>query len=116
MASRSPPEYQFDFDAWQTLARLDPAGFERRRRELLEALIRHSPSEKRLRCLQFRIDLERRRSPVPLKTCLYISARMWDSFHELRCALERMAAVCSVESAPLPAAEKKPGQILPFRR
>lgn len=70
-----------DFNAWQDLARRDPAAFEARRREAVQALIERSPSERRerLRCLQWRIDRVRERSHTPMAGCLSLYGMMWDS-------------------------------------
>lgn len=75
------PQRRFDFDHWVTLARDDPAGFETARRRYLEALIDSAEPEarRRLRGLQFRIDMERRRAPNPLAACIRIQSLMWDS-------------------------------------
>lgn len=42
---------------------------------------------RRLQGLQCRIDLERMRARTPLKSCLRLSALMWDAFLECRDAL-----------------------------
>lgn len=72
----------FDFDEWARLARRDPAGFEARRRELLDAVIAEAPASRRqrLRRLQWRIDRERERCPNPLGACVRLSDWMWRSF------------------------------------
>jgi len=72
---------RFDFDQWAALARDDPAGFEQQRRDRVDALIlRASPAQRRrLRGLQFRIDMERRRAATPMAACVRIQAWMWDS-------------------------------------
>ncbi|MBS4097186.1 MAG: DUF3135 domain-containing protein [Sulfuricella sp.] len=81
----------FDFDAWVKLARSDPAAFDRRRQEYLEGIIEKSRGDKaRLRGMQWRIDMERRKDGTPLKTCLWISEMMWDSFHDLDTELHRI--------------------------
>ena len=71
----------FDFDAWRELAALDPDGFEVRRQHLIESVIQASDgsSQARLRGLQFRMDMERRRSSNPMAACLRISNMMWDA-------------------------------------
>jgi hypothetical protein len=72
----------FDFDEWARLAQRDPAGFEARRRELLDAVIAEAPASRRqrLRRLQWRIDRERERCPNPLNACVRLSGWMWRSF------------------------------------
>jgi len=71
----------FDFDHWLALARDDPAAFEAERRGLIEALILRAPPvrQRRLRGLQFRIDMERRRARTPMAACVRIQSLMWDS-------------------------------------
>ncbi|MBA2350814.1 MAG: DUF3135 domain-containing protein [Burkholderiales bacterium] len=79
----------FDFDTWAHLAKHDKDEFERRRQAAVEQLIASAPpaSQRRLRGLQFRIDMERRRAVTPLGACVRISEMMWDSVFELHDAL-----------------------------
>jgi hypothetical protein len=78
------PDHQaFDFDAWAALAQNDPAAFELRRQQAIEALIQAaSPAhQRRLRGLQFRIDMERMRSKSPMAACLRLYQMTMDSFY-----------------------------------
>ena len=70
----------FDFDHWAALARDDPDRFEELRRDCVDALIERSgPRQRqRLRGIQFRIDMERRRSTSPMGACVRIQSLMWD--------------------------------------
>lgn len=70
---------KFNFDEWSQLAKRDPDAFEARRRLLIEQVIQHATdaNRARLRGLQFRLDMERRRSRTPLGACLRISDMMW---------------------------------------
>lgn len=79
------PSAPFDFNHWAELARKDPEAFSRQRRMFIEAYIANKShlDQARLKAFQFRIDMERRRTSVPLKACLRISAMMWDSFYEM---------------------------------
>jgi hypothetical protein len=72
---------KFDFDQWAALARDDPAGFERQRRARVDALILRALPEqrRRLRGLQFRIDMERRRARTPMAACVRLQSLMWDT-------------------------------------
>lgn len=81
MISRSAPQ-RFDFDAWASLARDDPEAFEARRRGLIDQLIERAQPRQRRRLLglQFRIDMERRRSRTPMAACVRIQELMWESF------------------------------------
>ncbi len=71
-----------DFDEWVALAQTDPAAFEARRSNLIEDFIQNSPNhmQRRLRGLQFRVDMERRRAHTPMGACVRISGMMWDAF------------------------------------
>ena len=72
---------QFNFSEWSQLAIEDPAGFEKRRRRVIDQIISHFPEakQKRLRMLQWRIDRERDRSATPMAACIRLSSMMWDS-------------------------------------
>jgi hypothetical protein len=77
----------FDFDEWALLARTAPDEFERRRRALIEIHILKSGNVRRMRGLQWRIDLEMSRARNPVDACVRLSKMMWDSFMELNLAL-----------------------------
>jgi hypothetical protein len=70
-----------DFDQWADLAKTDPAAFEARRAEVIEAAIQQMPSHKqhRMRCLQWKIDQVRGQASTPLAACIRLSEMMWDS-------------------------------------
>ena len=114
---------EFDFDEWSSLAKSDPAAFEEKRLELIEEFLRELPAhdQQRLRGLQFRIDMERRRARTPMAACLKLSAMMWDSLlgsRGLKNALDSLmhaATSATPQSAPaLPPV--RAAQILPFRK
>ena len=77
----------FDFDEWAMLARTAPDEFEQRRRAVIESLISSSDHVRRLRGLQWRIDLEISRARNPMDACVRLSNMMWDSFMDLNHAL-----------------------------
>lgn len=72
---------EIDFDSWAELARTDPDAFEARRLAAIDALIASAPeaNRERLRCLQWRIDQERRLARTPMAACIRISRMMWRS-------------------------------------
>jgi len=102
---------EFDVDEWQRLAREDPREFERRRQAAIESLIGQAPPElrERLRALQCRIDLERRRAKTPLEATVRLQSMMWERFGQLR---ETLMAL-SGQSAPAPA---RRARVLPFNK
>ncbi len=74
------------FDEWfeelSRLAQEDPDAFERRRKELIEEAIQQANPvhHERLRQLQWRIDMERRRCKTPLASCIKLHEMLWDIF------------------------------------
>jgi len=96
-----------DFDDWAELAQSDPAGFEARREQAIDALITRMPEHKqqRMRCLQWKIDQVRNRAGSPMAACIKLSEMMWDSLTGpggLKEALDRMS---DQNAAPLPNAD-----------
>jgi hypothetical protein len=71
----------FNFEEWAALASQDPDAFEQRRKDYIETFISTQPSSKqrKLRGLQFKIDMERRRARTPMGACIKLSSMMWDS-------------------------------------
>ena len=84
MANTLPP-----FDELVKLALEDPAAFERLRQEHIEALISAAPehTQRRLKGLQFQIDMIRRKNKSPMGACITISKMMYDALYHLREAL-----------------------------
>lgn len=70
------------FDDWAELARTDPAAFEARRRAVIDDFLDGVPERNRqqLKCLQWRVDMERRRASTPTAACYQIYRMMWRSF------------------------------------
>jgi hypothetical protein len=79
--SHSTRQDHLDFDQLSSLATLDPEAFEARRDELIEEVISSAPLHRqpRLRGLQWRLDLLRKRSRTPLAACIRMSEMMWES-------------------------------------
>ena len=113
--------FLFDFDEWSQLAKTDPAAFETRRLALIEAYLHRFPPlpQRRLRGVQFRIDMERRRARTPLAACLKLSAMMWESLlgqHGLKTALDTLLDYTSPRSALARRQSACSARILPFRK
>ena len=108
--------HSFDFDEWVELASTDQVTFEQRRNAVIEDLIARAnePIRRRLRGLQFRIDMERRRARTPMQACLKISTMMWDSLLDdngLKAALESLSRFDS----EFPKYQQT-AKVIPFRR
>ena len=113
--------FSFDFDDWSRLAKDDPSAFEARRQALIEEFLRQfpQPDQQRLRGLQFRIDMVRRRARTPMGACLKISSMMWESLlgnHGLKAALDTLLEYASSPVAATPAAHATSASIIPFRK
>lgn len=108
-----------DFDPahWLKLAQDDPHAFECARLEAIETLIAAAPPDiqDRLRGLQCRIDLERRKARTPLGAAVRLQSLMWDRFESLRAALNDVRNLdlnsLKPEATPRPSA-----RIIPFQR
>ncbi|MEC8909041.1 MULTISPECIES: DUF3135 domain-containing protein [Thalassolituus] len=74
------------FDEMVRLAKNDPETLERIRLKLIEETIAEAPANchRRLRGLQFQIDMERRRASNPMSACVKISKMMHDSLYTMR--------------------------------
>jgi hypothetical protein len=103
---------EFRLEEWERLAREDPEGFERRRKDAIESFIAQAPPEhrERLRGLQFQIDLERRRAKTALAATVRLQTLMWERFGKLREALLALA------EGARPAAARSKARIIPFNK
>ena len=104
---------KLDFDAMSVIARDDPVEFERLRQAAIDKFIESAPQQrrKRLRGLQWRIDLERR-GRSPLSACLRISRMMWDHLLETNGLLGLQSRfLCSDSPRQVSSASAK---IIPF--
>ncbi len=113
--------FSFDFDEWSRLAQVDPSAFEARRLALIEEFLRQfpQPDQQRLRGLQFRIDMVRRRSRTPLGACLKISSMMWESLLGSRGLKTAFDTLLACPKSPVPARSAglvTSARIIPFRK
>jgi hypothetical protein len=89
---KSEPIAGLSLEAIQSLAISDPDLLEQQRRDAIESLIMSDPDlERHMRSLQFRIDMEIRRSKTPLQACLRLSSLMWDEFLKMNDALNLLS-------------------------
>ena len=121
MTTTNSTSTPFDFDRWAELAQADPEAFEAWRQALIEEAIEAAPagSRPRMRGLQFRIDLERRRARTPLKACMRISSLMWQSVVGENGLLEALNGMGrTLQRAPIASVDpaREPAKLLVFRR
>lgn len=78
-----------DFDELVRLYKTDPIAFEQLRHDLCEQLIENAPERirQRLRGIQFKVDMTRRKARTPMSACLSLSRMMQESLMELQAAL-----------------------------
>lgn len=94
LLSKFKPDHHDDielpsFDELKHLAEQDPESFEILRKSLCEKTIAQAPinKRKRLRGLQFKIDMERQRCDSSLASCIRISELMNESLLNLNSVL-----------------------------
>ena len=106
---------EFDLDEWMRLAKRDPVAFEFRRKETIKQTIDQSRTEKRiLEGLQFRLDMERRRSRNPMAACIRLYGMMMDYFDsEFRPVVE--SADKKRVMSPVVSDNKDSGEVIPFQ-
>jgi hypothetical protein len=116
MKSYQLNQQEMGFDEWKALAQNDPATFEAKRRQCIEALIGSAPEEKRrrLRGLQWQIDQTRSLARTPMASCIAISNMMWDSLYQLNQHQRELAHAAPAKQSVRPAASVA-ATVLPFR-
>jgi len=89
------------FDDLMKMAQDNPEQLEELRQQLCDQVIASAPEvhRRRLRGLQFQIDMQRRRAKNPMAACMKISGMMHESFGELRDALNDLKDVRSGKAA-----------------
>lgn len=107
-----------EFDKLREMAQNNPEQLERLRMELCDQLIQDAPEKyrRKLRGLQFRVDMERRRAKSPMAACIAISGMMHDSFDRLRQTLNEATGNATPGYLNTPSSEVEEGKVLPFRR
>jgi hypothetical protein len=103
------------FDEMVRLAKNDPETLERIRLKLIEETIAEAPENchRRLRGLQFQIDMERRRASNPMSACVRISKMMHDSLYTMRQTLNA-AVGQATDDVVMPLETPSQAQVLAF--
>lgn len=108
----------FDFDEWKDLAASDPQAFESRRREIIERQICRAPEQlqRRLRGLQWKIDIVRQRYRDPRVSSAKLFDMMWEQVYGRDGFLQALtmpagpAATHSIDKAEIiPLSVRRPG-------
>jgi len=108
----------FNFDEWLELAKRDPEGFEQRRQVVIENYINTLPlsKQRRLRGLQFRIDMERRRAHTAMGACIKLSSMMWDALVGPGGLAASLQSLTNTQSQVMKAEPTRDAQVLSFRK
>ena len=72
--------YTFDFESWFKLFESNPEEFEKQRKKVIDELIISSREKRRLNGLQFKVDMERKRSKTPIGSCVRLSNILMEHF------------------------------------
>jgi len=89
---------EFDFDYWSKLAKQDPDAFEAAREAEINkhiASLGDEATQERMRRLQWRVEMERKRSSSPLDAAARIYDMMWDSVGSNIKALDELVELVS---------------------
>ena len=108
-----------EFEDLVKMAKEDPEGLENLRKECIDEIINSANDEdqrRRLRGLQFKIDMEREKAKNPMAACIKLSQMMHDSFAKLRDLLKELQessvnirnGKITIEEAPAPRFEETP--------
>ena len=99
-----------DFDTMMAMHRDNPEELERLRAELTGEVLKQAPDEikRRLKGLQFRINMELRKAKTPQARCIKMSSMMHDAFSELNHRLNHFGDDQDEEPT-------RPAQIIKFR-
>ena len=107
-----------EFDKLREMAQRDPEQLEQLRVQLCDQLIQDAPEQyrRKLRGLQFRVDMERRRAKSPMAACIAISGMMHDSFDQMRQVLNEAVGNSEVGFGQPTDNQAEQAKVLPFRR
>ncbi len=91
-------ENKFDFQFWADLAQKDPDAFEKQRKQTIDqylSSIEDKALQARLSKLQWRVDMERKKSKNPMDTTVRIYDMMWASVSKNYDVLQELSDMTS---------------------
>ena len=126
-ATSTPPtadrdrRLDYDFDYLKRLAEESPESFEHVRERMIDAIIADAPesSRRRLRGIQWQLDMVREKSTNPMNSCVEMSQLMWEKVAGRDGLLDQMYKLSapveeSAENPPI-SADQASATLLPFR-
>ena len=115
------------FEELKALAEKNPEQLEALRQQMIEETISSAPEsyQRRLRGLQFQVDMERRRAKNPMDSCIRISKMMHDHLYqmretingsdlELRSAIGGIVEATAEHSVAEPVVQASSTRVIPF--
>lgn len=107
------------FDELKKLAEQDPDKLEALRQQWVEETISDAPEkfQRRLRGLQFQIDMEREKAKNPVSACVRVSKMMHDSLAKLYETITQESAISVEAPSATPAKEHSQvsvGEVIQF--
>ena len=93
----------FNFNEWKKLSETNPEAFETRRRHVIEKVIESAPEHqrRRLRGLQWQIDVIRERYRNPLVSSAKLFEMMWQKVYGENGFLEALTSTAGPKSVPV---------------
>ncbi len=120
MSDVEQPVSDFDFEHWRKLAKSDPAAFEKQREKAIGDFIDGLPNahvQERMRRLQWRVDMERRRSASALGACIRVYNMMWDSVNQNYELMQSLVGMVKpMDDNPYITQKTSKAEVLPFKR
>lgn len=106
---------EFNFEEWRQLAVADPQAFEKKRRQAVEQMINAVPAKRqqRLRGVQWRVDMVRRKYPDPKLSAQHVFNMMWDAVYAENGLLDALRFNPEVSFQPL---SSQPATVLAFAK
>lgn len=110
------------FEYWSGLAKTDPERFEIERKAEIEKVIQSAnpENEKKLRHLQWKIDMERRKAKNPIDSMVRLNKMMWNQFYDEKegflFATKQLQGVCYKMQEMVKELNNKNAEIIPFKR
>lgn len=113
---RQIASYQERADDWARLAQQDPEAFEAMRLKLVDDYIKNAPSDiqKRLECMQWKIEHIRRQADNPTEAFTAITEMMWESTRKLGHTHNDLLDACGGKAPSVPP-RRNFGNILNFK-
>ena len=117
--NKTEPRKEFDFDYWCKLAKNDPEAFEKARSQEIDqhiSSISDSTAQERMKRLQWRVEMERKRSKNPMDSAIRIYDMMWEAVGKNFEAIQDLADTFNQGASKSVEGLKPQAKVLKFNR